>query len=336
MVSSVLHFLVGTPLGVTILVVAGLFDLLFIGLVIARRTTKHIIEDLGLAWHGLMVWFVVPFFRLYFWGLQQLGKIVITINSPIPWEEKHLAFVGNHAMPKLQDTFLMPPIIFFSNISKIRNPIRYFPFTMADETNFFSSKFFQWFVGTNFLISVDRTTVGIRRFKSVLKECKKKVVGYSGILIANIEGGRTQSAKKWIESPGGSKLGEPTVGVAILSLESNIPIVPYWGRIVKVSCYRFDPDVLFWRLLEKIFSKQLRGVGFYEDRPKATLVMVFLGLAELLLNPEIRVIIDINHSAGVIRPMAGQENSRQLTERIAQTLLDLGDHQLNKIERSRK
>lgn len=335
-INAVAHFLLFTSVGQAILILSGFFDFMCVVLVLTRRTTKHLVEDLGLARHILVVWFLAPIFRIYFWFLEGAGKLVITVNSPIPWEEKCLEFVGNHAMPKLQDTFLMPIIIFFQEIKKLRNPIRYFPFYMADETNFFSHWFFQYFMGTHSLISVDRSVAGKMRAKSVLKECREKVVGYSGILVNNIEGGRTQSAKSWIESPRGSRLGEPTRGAAIFSLENRMPIVPYWGRIVSVSCMRYTPQALFWKLLELIFKKEWRKIGFYEARPKASPGIVFWGLAELLLNPGVKAFIDINHPSGAIRPMAGGENSRQFTKRIAQIMLDVGDGQLDRIERSRK
>lgn len=336
LINSVFHFLIFTHLGQIVLILVGLFDIVFVALVLTRRTTKYIIEDLGLARHILVTWFIVPVFRIYFWLLERTDKLKIAVDAPIQWEEKRLIFVGNHAMPKLQDTFLMPVIIFFLNPGNLTNPIRYFPFTIADEANFFKTKFFQLFAGTYYLELVDRTADGKMRARSFLEEWKKRLTEISVWLIANIEGGRTQSAKAWLTSEKGSRLGTPIRGIAVLSLETNTTVVPYWGRIVNVPYRRLSPQALFWKFLERVFKKPWQEMGFYTDRPRPCPPTVFWGLMELLFNPGVKVFIDINHPAGPVSPLVGEENSRQLTARIAKTLLSLGDYQLNRIERSRK
>jgi 1-acyl-sn-glycerol-3-phosphate acyltransferase len=318
----------------------GLFAFFVAGLVFLRRTTKHLIEDLGLARHILITWFVVPFFWAYFLLLQKTGKLIIIVNSPIPWSETKRVFVGNHAMPKLQDTFLIPVIIFFLNVANIANPIRFFPASVADKKNFFDSRFFQRFAGKYFLVSVDRKTIeagdGKMYAGQVIKECEKRFEMYSGSLITNIEGGRTQSAENLIISRGGSELGEPTRGFALLALKTNVPIIPYWCREINISYRRFSPQAIIWRLLGKIFRKQLQRIGFYESRPEASPRTILWGLLELGLNPGVRTYIDINHPDGFVRPVVGEENSRQLTERFVKVLLDLGDRQLGRIEEGRK
>jgi len=340
LINSVIQFLVNTTPGLVILILVGFFDALFIGLVLTRKTTKHIVEDLGLARHVLVTWFIVPFFWGYILLLKGTGRIVVTVNGTIPWEEDRLAFVGNHAMRKLQDTFLMPIIIFNLNPDRVGNPIRYFPFTMADTENFFDSRFFKWLVGRFFLISVNRTKNLMAGAKSVLEACKKRWAEYSGSLITNIEGTRTQKAKKLIISKKGSRLGEPTRGIAMLALETNTPMIPYWGRIVEVSYRSFSVEGLIlapiWKLIGWLLKRRWRKIGFYESRPKACPETVLWGLLELGLNPKIKTYIDINHPKGPVRPRIGRENSRELTQRYVETLLSLGDYQLERIEGSRK
>lgn len=328
------------PLFVLLVILLGLFASLVSGLVLERRTTKYLVEDLGLARHILITWFISPIFWFYFLFLQRIGKLIITVNSPIPWNEKKKAFVGNHSMKKLQDTFLMPVILFFLNIGNILDPIRFFPFTMADKKNFLDSKFFRRFAGKYFLVSVDRTAIRTagRKMSSrdVIEECKARLRDYSGSLITNIEGGRTQSAENLIFGEGGSELGEPTRGFALLALEMDIPIIPYWCREVNVSYWRFSPQAIFWKLLERIFRKQWKRIGFYEPRPEPLPRTVLWGLLELGLNPGVKAYIDINHPDGFVRPAIGKENSRQLTERFVKVLLNLGDCQLKRIGKGRK
>jgi len=357
---------------------AAVFDALFIGLILVRGTTKYLVEDLGLARHILVTWLIVPFFWVYILFLIIIGKLEITVNSPIPWSEERLIFVGNHAMAKLQDTFLMPIIIFLISLidqfrslvrfpwseeqlafmdkramaklkdiiliviiiffgGKLRNPIRHFPFSMADDINFFQSKFFQWFIGTFSLIRIDRTVDWTMKSKKVLEECEKRWMEYSAMsLIGNIEGGRTENANNWITSAGGSKLGAPTRGIALLARKTNTLAVPYWGRIINVPYREFSGQALVWKLCGWIFRREWRKMGFYDARPKACPKIVLWGLIEIGLNPGIKVYIDINHPEGLVRPRIGQENSRQLTQRYVSALLSLGDHQLERIEGSRK
>jgi len=330
------NYILMHPLFILFLIALGLFGFLVIGLVLARRTIRYLIEDLSLARHLIMSWFIAPVFRIYFLLLEISGKLQVTVNAHIPWEEKRLVFVGNHAMPKLQDTFLMPPIIFYRNLSKLRNPIRYFPFTIADEGNFVKNRFFRYFAGPHYLESVNRTAIGKMQAKSVIEGWKKRLMEISSFLIANIEGGRTQSAESWIFSKNGNKLGKPTRGIAILVLETNSTVVSYWGSIVNVPYWKFSPQALFWKFLERIFRKYWQKIGFYTARPKPCPQTVLWGLIELLFNPGIKAFIDINHPSGPIRPKVGEENSRELTARIATALLEIGDYQLDRIQKGRK
>ncbi len=340
LINSIVFFLFYTHPGQAILFLIVFFEALFIGLVSVRRTTRYIGEDLGLARHILTTWFLIPFFWSYILILRKSGKIVITVNGSIPWEEDRLAFVGNHAMAKLQDTFLMPMCIFLLKPVRMRNPIRYFPFTVADTTNFFNSNFFRWLVGTFYLVPVDRTAGLITKTKNVLDICEKRWREYSGSLIANIEGGRTQSATKWIFGEKGSVLGEPKRGIAMLALKTNAPMIPYWCRIVDVSYRKISFKGLVlkptWGLIERICKNRWQKLGFHESRPKACPETVLWGLLELGLNPSIKTYIDINSFEGSVRPRIGEENSRELTQRYVKILLSLGDYQLDKIERSGK
>jgi len=287
------------------------FSVLVIGLVIARRTINKLIEDLNYARHTFVVWFITPFFRLYFWLLESrpLRKLRINVSGPLPWDEERLIFVGNHPMPKLQDTFLVPIVIFYLQFKHYLNPIRYFPITTADETNFGKSPFFAIF-GKTFIVAVDRRSM-ILKGKSLEEVKKRSRECGGGLSIFFPEGGRTDSAKKHNkylrESFEGNKLATPLdKGAAKLSLETSAPIVIFWSNISG------------------------------DDPPaRPTTPTVFKGLAELLFNPKMKLIVNIGHPAGPLKAKPG-ETVEELNRRIEDALLELGDYQTKHSRKGRK
>lgn len=301
-------------LKVILLIVLCLFVSLIVILVLVRGTTRRLIKDLGLARHIFVTWFLAPFFRAYFWLLEKLRKVQVRVNSPIPWEEPSIIVVANHGMPKMQDTFLLPVIIFFDKPKNYFNPIRYFPKSTADEVNFVKSWFFRLIVGDERLISVNRNLKNkvVSRSPLSIEEAKKDFEEYGGIEIIYIEGRRTKTAigrgriKKWV-APEGEELilGRPGLGAAKLALETNTPIVPVWGMI--------------------------KGDNSY---PQASVWVVLLGLLELLFNYKVKAAIDINHPAGPIRPKPG-ETLRELTQRIEDALFEVGGGQLKRLKSKR-
>lgn len=275
---------------------------LVVVLAVRRGTTKRLIEDLGLARHILVSWLLVPLFRIYFWLLEKLGKLKISVNSPIPWEEIKLIVAANHQMPKMQDTFLLAIIIFFLRPQNYLNPIRFFPLSTADEANFMNSWFFR-IIGTGSLISVNRNRSG----PSVIEKSRERFEEYGGIEIFYVERGRTKTAirknrvKKWTTAEGKELvLGRLGLGAAELALKTNTPIIPLWGQITGDDSY-----------------------------PKASPRIVLLGLLELLLKPKVKAFIDINHPSGPLRPMIGKETAQDLTKRLETALFETGEYQLH-------
>lgn len=282
------------------------FSILVLGLLIARRTINKLAEDLNYARHTFVVWFITPVFRFYFWFLEALGKLRINVSGSIPWNEERLIFAGNHPMPKLQDTFLVPIIIFYLQFKHYLNPIRYFPVTTADETNFGKSPFFAVF-GKTFIVAVDRSLIRIKGRS--LEEIKKRSEECGGGLsIFFSEGGRTTSAEKnkkeLRESLEGNKLATPLEkGAAKLSFDTDAPVVLFWSSISG------------------------------DDPPaKPNPLTVLRGLIELLLNPRTKLILDFGHPNGPLRPKTG-EGLGEFNQRIEDALLELGDYQT---KRSRK
>ena len=287
------------------------FSVLVIGLVIARRTINKLIEDLNYARHTFVVWFITPFFRLYFWLLESrpLRKLRINVSGPLPWDEERLIFVGNHPMPKLQDTFLVPIVIFYLQFKHYLNPIRYFPITTADETNFGKSPFFAIF-GKTFIVAVDRRSM-ILKGKSLEEVKKRSRECGGGLSIFFPEGGRTGSAKKHNkhlrESLEGNKLATPLdKGAAKLSLETGAPIVIFWSNI-----------------------------GGEDPPARPATPTVLKGLAELLFNPKMKLIVNIGHPAGPLKVKPG-ETVKELNRRIEDALLELGDYQTKHPRKGRK
>ena len=285
-------------------VLLGLFLILVFVLIFTRRTTKRLVRDLGLARHVIQTWFFVPFFRLYFWFLQKRNKLQIYVNSPIPWEE-NVIIAANHSMPKTQDIFLLPIIIFFLRPQNYLNPIRFFPKTTADEANFVRSWFFK-LIGTESLVTVNRSGSS----SSPIERVKERFEEYGGILINFVERGRTQTAilknraKKWTTADGQElTLGRLGLGAAKLATETNSPIVLVWGQITGDNSY-----------------------------PKISPRVAILGLLDLLINPKVNVKIDIGHPSGVIRPLPG-ENLSQLTKKIETALFETGEHQIKRLSK---
>lgn len=283
-------------------IVLFFFSILVIGLIIARRTINKLIDDLNYARHAFVVWFITPFFRIYFWLLESrpLRKLRVNVSGPIPWNEERLIFVGNHPMPKLQDTFLLPVVIFYLQAKHYLNPIRYFPITTADEKNFAKSPFFAVF-GKTFVVAVNRSSI-LLRGKSLEEIKKRSRECGGGLSIFFPEGGRTNSAKKnnkyLRESPEGNKLATPLdKGAAKLSLETGAPIVLFWSNISGN-----DPPA------------------------KPSTLTVLKGLIELLFNPKMKLIVNIGHPAGPLKAKPG-ETIEELNRRIEDALLELGDYQ---------
>jgi len=288
------------------------FLILVIDLIVARRTINKLAEDLNYARHTFVVWFITPLFRLYFWLLEFFGKLSVNVSGPIPWNEERLIFVGNHPMPKLQDTFLIPILIFYLQFKHYLNPIRYFPVTTADEANFGKSPFFA-IMGKTFIVAVDRRMIRIKGKNSrTLEEIKKRSEECGGGLsIFFSEGGRTASAKKrnkgLRESLEGNKLAIPLErGAAKLSFDTDAPVVLFWSSISG-------------------------------DNPSAkpNPLTVFRGLAELLLNPRMKVIVDIGHPNGPLRPKA-EQTLKEFNQKIEDALLELGDHQTKRFRKGKK
>ena len=285
------------------------FSILVIGLLIARRTINKLVEDLNYARHTFVIWFITPIFRLYFWLLEALGKLCINVSGSIPWDEERLIFAGNHPLPKLQDTFLVPIIIFYFQFKHYLNPIRYFPVTTADKTNFGKSPFFAVF-GKTFIVAVDRSLIKAKGRS--LKEIKKRSDECGGGLSVFFpEGGRTTSAEKnkkeLRSSPEGNKLATPLEkGAARLSLDTGAPIILFWSSISGN-----DPPA------------------------KPHTLTVLWGLVELLLNPKKKLILDFGHPNGPIKPETG-EDIKELNQRIEDALLELGDYQTKRSRRGRK
>src|SRR4030042_1925364 len=159
-----------------VLLVASALLVIFlvVVLIIVRRTLKKLAEDLSYVRHTFVVWFIIPLFRLYFFWLELIGHLQIHVNGSIPWNEERLIFVGNHPLPKLQDTFLIPIVVFFLQARHFLNPIRYFPVTTADEINFGKSPFFV-IIGDTFIVRVSRNMVRIKGKQSAtLGEIKRR------------------------------------------------------------------------------------------------------------------------------------------------------------------
>jgi 1-acyl-sn-glycerol-3-phosphate acyltransferase len=273
---------------------------LIVVLMLTKKTTRRLIEILGLTRHALISWLFVPLFRFYFLLLQIFGKLRIKVNSAIPWEERGLIIAANHGMPKLQDTFLLPTIIFFLRPKNYLNPIRYFPKSTADETNFVHSWFFR-FIGSLALSSVNRHGGG----SLLIEKEQQRFQERGGIEIFYVERGRTKTAvmkgraKTWTTPEGGTlALGRPGLGAAELSLKTKAPIVTLWGKITNDDSY-----------------------------PKGSPQTVLIGLLELLFSPKKKVFIDIGHPAGPLKPLPG-ETSRELTARIETALFQTGEYQL--------
>ena len=289
-----------------------LFSALIIGLIVIRKSGKRLKEDLSYAKQAFVLWFVSPLFRLYFWLLEITGKLRINLNGSIPWDEEVLIFAGNHPMPKLQDTFLVPIIIFYLQSKHYLNPIRYFPVTLADKKNFGTSKFFA-IVGRNYIIEVDRTLVDIKgKVSRTYEKIKKRVEEFGGgIFVFYSEGGRTASAEKYgktiRESPEGNKLATPLgKGAAHLSLDTGAPIILFWSSL-----------------------------SGNEPSAKPNPITAIAGLIELLLNPWKKAMVDIGHPDGPLRPEEG-ENVEELSQRTEDSLLELGDYQTRRSRRGKK
>ena len=288
------------------------FSILVIGLLIARRTINKLVEDLNYARHTFVIWFITPIFRLYFWLLEALGKLCINVSGSIPWDEERLIFAGNHPLPKLQDTFLVPIIIFYLQSKYYLNPIRYFPVTTADEANFGKSPFFA-ILGKTYIVAVDRRLIRMKGKNSrTLEEIKKRSEECGGGLsIFFPEGGRTASARKHNkglrESLEGNKLAIPLErGAAKLSFDTNSPVVLFWSSISG------------------------------DDPPaKPNPLIVLRGLAELLLNPRTKLIVDIGHPDGPLRPKA-EQTLKEFNQEIGDALLELGDYQTKRFRRGKK
>jgi len=285
------------------------FSILVIGLLIARRTINKLAEDLNYARHTFVVWFITPVFRFYFWLLEACGKLRVNVSGSIPWDEERLIFAGNHPLPKLQDTFLVPIIIFYFQFKHYLNPIRYFPVTTADETNFGKSPFFAVF-GKTYMVAVGRSLIRIKG-KSLEEIKKRSDECGGGISVFFPEGGRTTSAEKnkkeLRESLEGNKLATPLEkGAARLSLDTGAPIIVFWSSI--------SGD---------------------EPPAKPHTLTVLRGLVELLLNPKTKLILDFGHPNGPLRPKAGEE-LREFNQRIEDALLELGDYQTKHSRRGKK
>jgi|GEM_PF-4454129 len=299
-------------IGIFLLAVFLLLLLLTVIILIAlRRTISKLEEDLNYIRHTFVIWFITPLIRLYFWLLERFGKLRININGHIPWEGGKLVFVFNHPFAKLQDTFLLPIIIFYLKFNHYSNPIQYFPVLVADQS-FGNSPLFE-IIGKTFFVTVDRSMLKKTSRRSLtLEELKRRFQECRSIYAVFFpEGGRTLSAERHRKilrvSQEGSKLATPLEkGAAKLALDIDAPIIVGWssGEI----------------------SKRL-----FRARP----TVIILGLLELLFDPRLRLKIDIGHPSGPLRPAPG-ESTFDLTQRIENKLLELGDYQSKRSNRGGK
>ena len=288
-----------------------LFSALVIGLIIIGKGVKRLKEDLSYARYVFIIWIATLLLRLYFWLLEITGKLRININGPISWDEKVLIFAGNHPMPKLQDTILIPIIIFYLQSKHYLNPIRYFPVTLADRMNFGISILF-FIVGKHCIIEVERSFIDVKsKISRTYGEIKKRIKECGGgIFVFYPEGGRTASAEKYgktiRESPEGNKLAVPLgKGAAYLSIETGAPINLFWS-----SLSGNEP-----------LAKPYPGTAFW-------------GLLELLISGK-RLILDVGHPDGPLRPKA-DEKLDDYNQRTENYLLALGDYQTRRSRRGKK
>lgn len=293
----------------------GLFILWFVAVASISRSSRQFVEAFDLSRHILITWLIVPFIRLYFWFLERLGKIRVNINGTIPWEEGFI-LAPNHPMEKLQDTFLLPVLIYFLRPKNLANPIRYFPVSASDHVNFADSFFFK-IAGPKYLISIKRNNgFSIQQAQKTIEEAKNQ---YSQILLLNPEYGRTLRAivdKRYreMETPSGKLyLGRLKLGVAELSLQTGKPIIPVWSTLLGDDSY------------SKVFKD-------HYVPPKASPEMVFKGLAELLFDRKKKVYIEIGHPQGPIKTES-EETSEQLTERLERLLFEIGILQLKRLSK---
>lgn len=290
----------------------GLFILWFVAVASISRSSRQFVEAFDLSRHILLTWIIVPFVRLYFCFLERLGKIKINVNGTIPWEEGFI-IAPNHPMEKLQDTFLLPVLIYFLRPKNLSNPIRYFPVSASDHTNFAESLFFK-VVGPRYLISIRRNNgFCIRQAQKTIEEMKGQ---YSEIVLLNPEYGRTLRAivdkrYKELNMPEGKLyLGRLKMGVAELALQTGKPIVPVWSKLLGDDSY------------SKVFKD-------HYVPPKASPEMVIKGLAELLFDKKKKVYIEIGHPEGPIRPTP-EETPQALTQKLEDSLFEVGTLQLKR------
>ncbi len=328
-----------------ILVVFGValsFVLFFIADVIARRKfdIKQFVEDLRLARHILIVWFIVTFLDGYLLFLQLLRKLKVHINGKIP-EGKWIA-AGNHPDLMLRDVFVVPIKIFFLKWKYFLNPLKWFPRTVADVNNYIKSWFFQ-VIGDVSLVGIDRgngksngknNSRKNRRTWKLFKplEFVKNFRDNGGIQIFNIEAGRTTTAintgefETVVVGEDILVMGKPTPGAAWLSKLTDAPIVPYFIRIKGGALELGIKDFLATR------SQSGEQTEPFFKNPKASPSLGWRGWIQLLIDPRLSMELDIGLPTGPLMPIK-EESLEEYTQRLYRAIFEVGKIQL---QRSKK
>ncbi len=204
---------------------------------------------------------------LFFGTLELLGVIKIHGRKNIPKYKEGLILATNHP------SFYEPMVLGYVFIKYIiKNPIKNFPYSCPDFTNF--NKWY-WTTMKERFIFFPR---GNKRKCAIALARAVRLLKRNRIVIIHPEGGRTSTNKtsEWHIAENGCRLRPLQPGAIHLALRTNCHILPGWVKGAEKAMPRGSKLPYFWKKIEIFLGEpfRLKGEDTKENLEKGKKIIV--------------------------------------------------------------